>query len=64
MDYLSGVQELADSIEEDRSSRLAPDFCLHTTEIVLAIHNALQTGTSHIPTTTFAPMDPMDWAKI
>jgi predicted dehydrogenase len=62
MDYLLGVQELSDAIREDRPSRLAADFCLHTNEIVLAIHNALETNTPYVPTTAFAPMQPMPWA--
>ena len=63
MDYLLGVQELCDSIREARPSRLAADFCLHTNEIVLAIHGALETNTPYVPTTTFQPMQPMPWAS-
>jgi predicted dehydrogenase len=63
MDYLLGVQELCDSIREGRPSRLASDFSLHTNEIVLAIHGALETNTPYVPTTTFRPMQPMHWAS-
>jgi len=63
MDYLLGVQELCDAIQQSRPSRLSADFCLHTTEIVLAIHNALETNTPYIPTTTFEAMRPMPWAS-
>lgn len=62
MDYLLGVQELSDAIRDGRPSRLAADFCLHTNEIVLAIHHALEINAPYIPTTTFAPMQPMPWA--
>jgi hypothetical protein len=62
MDYLLGVQELGDAIREERPSRLAADFCLHTNEIVLAIHNALETHTPYVPRFTFKPMQPMPWA--
>jgi predicted dehydrogenase len=63
MDYLLGVQELCDAVQEDRPSRLSADFCLHTNEIVLAIHNALETNTPYTPSTTFEPMQPMPWAS-
>ncbi len=55
MDYLLGVQELCDAVREHRPSRLSADFCLHTNEIVLAIHNAGATGAPYRPTTTFDP---------
>lgn len=63
MDYLLGVRELCDAIREDRPSRLSAEFCLHTSEIVLAIHNALETNTPYILTTSFEPMQPMPWAS-
>ena len=63
MDYLLGVQELSDAIKEDRPSRLSAEFCLHTNEIVLAIHNAMETNTPYIPSTTFEPIQPMPWAS-
>jgi predicted dehydrogenase len=63
MDYLLGVQELCDAIREGRPSRLSADFCLHTNEIVLAIHNALESNTPYVPRFTFEPMQPMPWAS-
>jgi predicted dehydrogenase len=63
MDYLLGVQELCDAIQQGRPSRLSEDFCLHTNEVVLAIHNALETNTPYTPATTFEPMQPMPWAS-
>jgi predicted dehydrogenase len=53
MDYLLGVQELCDALREARPNRLSADFCVHTNEIVLAIHNAGKAGTPYIPRTTF-----------
>jgi predicted dehydrogenase len=61
MDYILGVQELSDAIQEDRPSRLSADFILHTNEIALAIHNASESSSPYIPTTTFEPMQPMPW---
>lgn len=63
MNYMLGVQELSDAIAEGRPSRLSADFCLHTTEVVLAIHRALESNTHYVPTTTFEPMQPMPWAR-
>jgi predicted dehydrogenase len=62
MDYLLGVQELADAIREGRESRLSPEFCLHANEVVLAIHGALGAGSPYVPMTRCGPMLPMPWA--
>jgi predicted dehydrogenase len=62
MDYLLGVQELADAIREGRPSRLSPEFCLHANEVVLAIHGALGTTSPYVPVTRCGPMLPMPWA--
>jgi predicted dehydrogenase len=63
MDYLLGVQELADAIREGRASRLSADFCLHTNEVVLAIHGALGDASPYVPVTRCEPMQPMPWAR-
>ncbi|QNN24892.1 Gfo/Idh/MocA family oxidoreductase [Planctomycetales bacterium ZRK34] len=62
MDFLRGVSELAEAIEQKRLSRLAPDFSLHICELVLAISDALDGAPPHQMTTTFEPMQPMPWA--
>ena len=63
MDFSRGLVELAEAIEENRPCRLSADFCLHVNEMVLAIQNALNTSSPYQLTTTFAPIDPMPWAK-
>ena len=63
MDFCRGVAEMADAIAEGRPCRLSPRFSLHTNEIVLAIHNALETGNHHQLETTFEPIEPMTWAS-
>lgn len=63
MDFARGVAEMAAAIQEKRPCRLSPRFSLHNNELVLAIHNALETGAPHKLTTTFDPIEPMPWAK-
>ena len=63
VDFCIGPAEVAASLFERRPCRLSHGYCLHNTEVVLAIHNSLQTGTHHKITTTFEPMDPMPWAQ-
>lgn len=62
VDFCIGPAEVASSIREQRPCRLSSGYCLHNTEIVLAIHNSLATGSNHKITTTFDPMEPMPWA--
>lgn len=62
MDFLRGVQEMVDAIEQKRPSRLSPSFCLHVTEAVLALHNAGPAGLCHKMDSTVEPMEPMPWA--
>ena len=63
MDFSRGIVELASAIEENRPCRLAADYCLHVNEMVLSIQNALNTSYPYRLTSTFAPIDPMPWAK-
>jgi predicted dehydrogenase len=63
MDFCRGVAEMASAITEHRPSRLSARFSLHNNELVLAIHNALETGTPVKLTSTFDPVQPMLWAK-
>lgn len=62
VDFCLGPAELAASVFENRPCRLPPDYCLHNTEIVLAIHNASAAGARHRMTTSFEPLQPMPWA--
>ncbi len=63
MDFCRGVAEMADAIIEKRPCRLSSEFSLHNNELVLAIQNSLETSSPYKMTTTFEPMEPMDWAK-
>lgn len=63
VDFCLGPAELAAAIRERRPCRLSPEYCLHNTEVVLAIHNSLPTGSCHHVATSFRPMDPMPWAS-
>ncbi len=62
MDYARGIAELVRAITEKRTPRLPADFCLHVTELALAIQNATQTP--YKVTTTFKPLQPMDDAEL
>jgi predicted dehydrogenase len=63
MDLMRGPAEVASSVLEGRKCRIGADFSLHNTELVLAIHNARETGTTCVLRTTFDAMAPMEWAK-
>jgi predicted dehydrogenase len=59
MDFARGVAEMAASIREDRPSRLSGRYSLHTNELVIAIHQARDTGVPYTVTTTFDPLEPL-----
>ena len=61
-DFCLGPAELASAFREHRACRLSPEYCLHNTEIVLAIHNSLTDGPHYTMTTSFPPMEPLPWA--
>lgn len=63
MDFCRGVAEMTDAIIENRPCRLSSQFSLHNNELVLAIQNSLETGSPYKMTTSFEPVEPMDWAK-
>lgn len=63
MDFCRGVAEMAAAIREGRPNRLSADFSLHNNELVLAIQNAFETGAAYKLKTSFAPFEPMPWAK-
>jgi predicted dehydrogenase len=64
VDFCLGIAELDAAIKQGRSSRLSAEFCLHTTEVILAIQNAFSTGTTCRLKTSFDPIDPMPWAGL
>jgi predicted dehydrogenase len=61
VDFCLGPAELASAVREERQIRLSPEYCLHNTEIVLAIHNSNVDGTTQNIQSTFRPMEPMSW---
>jgi predicted dehydrogenase len=63
VDFCLGIVEVDAALREGRSPRLSAQFCLHTTEVMLAMHNAFQTGSTYKVETSFAPIDPMPWAN-
>jgi len=63
MEFSRGPAEVAAAIVEGRPSRLPSDYCLHNTEIVLAIQYALENSSAYQMTTTFARIQPMPWAQ-
>lgn len=63
MDFARGVAELAESITQQRPSRLSPRYSLHVTELALAIHHAGADGLCYRMQSSFDPIDPMEWAK-
>lgn len=63
VDFCLGPVELANAIAEGRPSRLSPEYCLHITEIALAIARSLD-GPARVPIRSrFAPVEPMPWAR-
>jgi predicted dehydrogenase len=62
VDFCLGIDDLATAVREGRPPRLTAEYCLHTTEVVLAIHEALETGSVYKVKTEFEPMDPLPWA--
>lgn len=63
MDFARGVAEMADALAERRAPRLSAQYCLHATEIVLALDVALRERCSYEMTTTFDAIEPMEWAR-
>jgi len=63
IDFCRGISELAEAICEKRPCRLSADFGVHIDEICEMISSRSNMGSPLVPTTTFEPMEPMDWAK-
>jgi predicted dehydrogenase len=62
MDWLRGVADMAQALEDGRDPRLSPDFVYHVCEVMLQINNALCAPGHRVITSTFAPIEPMPWA--
>lgn len=62
MDYGRGIADLAHAIEEQRPARIPADFCLHLTELGLAIQKG--EATTYQVTTAFKPLQPLDEAGL
>ena len=62
MDYGRGIADLALAIQQQRPPRIPADFCLHLTELGLAIQNA-EPGPYQVKT-TFKPLQPLDEAGL
>lgn len=62
MDFCRGVAEMAQAITQKRPNRLSKKFCLHNNELVNAITYALENSNTYQMTTTFEPMQAMEWA--
>ncbi|WP_205648424.1 Gfo/Idh/MocA family protein [Acuticoccus kandeliae] len=62
LNRMLGPDEMLAAIAAGRAPRLAGDFALHLTEVMLAMHNARSEAAVAIQS-TFEPMAPMAWAK-
>ena len=62
LDYVRGIADLAAAVAEQRPPLLPSDYCLHVTELALAMQNA--TDKPYHVTTTFKPLQPMDDAAL
>ena len=61
--FSRGIAELAAAIQE-RPCRLSAQYCLHVTEVVLAIQNALETQSPYKISSSFDPIEPMPYAQL
>lgn len=62
VDFCLGPVDLARAIREGRAPRLSPRFCLHITEVALAISNALDGPAVVEIESRFDAPEPMPWA--
>ena len=63
MEFCRGPAEMAAAIHDRRRSALPADYCLHNNEIVLAIQESLEHGSTYDMTTSFAPLEPLPWSR-
>ena len=62
MDFARGVADLAQAVAGGRAPRLSAAYCLHATEIVLALDHVLREQARYDMTTSFDAVEPMPWA--
>lgn len=62
IDWLRGVADMKQAIEQGRQCRLSADFSLHVCEVMLAIPQAGLGGHRYGVSTSFGPIEPMPWA--
>jgi predicted dehydrogenase len=62
MDWLRGVADMKQALDEARPHRISPEFSLHVCEVMLAIAAAGPEGRSTSIKTSFEPVEPMPWA--
>jgi predicted dehydrogenase len=62
-DFCSGVSDMAKALERGKACRLSAAFCLHVNEITLALHGATEQARTYEMTTTFGPIEPLEWAR-
>jgi predicted dehydrogenase len=69
MDFLLGIQDMHDALDQARAPTLPPELLLHVNEVELAIARAGAQGSTCSPVTTFEPLDvprlrPLDGADL
>ncbi|KIZ42336.1 MULTISPECIES: Gfo/Idh/MocA family oxidoreductase [Rhodopseudomonas] len=62
MDFLRGVEELAEVVTSGRDSRLDEDFAVHITEVTEMLQYPGRFASPAIVQSTFSPIAKMDWA--
>ncbi len=63
VDFCLGPVDLARALREGRAPRLSAQFCLHITEVALAISNALEGPPVVTIDSRFDTPEPMPWAQ-
>jgi hypothetical protein len=63
IDFMRGVQELAEAHAEKRPCRLSARWALHVLEIVLALGAPATGARCCTLESTFEPAEPMPWAQ-
>jgi predicted dehydrogenase len=62
-DYARGINELAESIQNNRACRLSPELALHINEIMLSLQYPERMGCPRQIETSFNPIEPMPWGR-
>lgn len=63
VDFCLGPLDMVNAVREGRTSHLTPEFVLHVNEITLAISNAMENAATVKLKSSFAPLEPMPWAR-